>query len=49
MEKEDKIIELKNKLIKNETLSHQCIKEVLGERPSGENSNYEIFVKEEEK
>ena len=34
--------------MEKETLTYQCIKEVLGERPPGSNQNFEIFIKEQE-
>lgn len=48
-EKQDLIQKLQDKLIVKETLTHNEIKEILGDRPFTEHSNYQKFIDEESK
>ena len=46
IEKAEQIMKLKNLIMEKETLTHNSIKEVLGERPFKDNENYEKFLKD---
>lgn len=48
MEKREQIEMLKKEIIVKETLTHNTLKEILGERPFQDNENYSRFLKESE-